>query len=300
MKDAPPFVSVIVPVRNRMEKLRQCLDALGRQSYPKDRYEIIVVDNDSSQDLQAICAGCGGVVYVKEPGIGSYAARNAGIRASKGDVIAFTDSDCIPSRGWLACGVRDLIALDCDIIGGRVEYFPSSNEKLNIFEIFEEVRLSLARQEAFVKGNSAVTANVITHRASFERTGLYDSSLRSLGDIVWANQAVKKGLKLKYSADAVVYHSRRNTRRDVVLKVKRAASGTQNLKLRQGQWKSAIYDLGWESPLSPSILRFALFCPRIRGFAKRFWFVVLTYHCSLVATAERIKVSLGGPVFRGD
>ena len=300
IKDDPPFVSVIVPARNRVEKLQKCLQALSAQSYPKTRYEVIVVDNDSTQDLPSVCAGDDGVVYVKELGIGSYAARNTGIRASKGSVIALTDSDCIPSPEWLACGVRDLIALDCDIVGGRVEFLPSSLAELNIFEIFEEARFSLAQQHVFVKYNSVVTANVITYRVSFEKAGLFNSSLRALGDMEWANRAVAKGLILKYSADAVVHHPRRSTYRDILLKIKRDAGGTQQFRLRQKQWKLAIYELYWTSPVSPDVFRLVLLCPSIRGFVKRVQFAVLAYHCSLVATIERIKVSLGRPVFRGD
>ena len=227
-------------------------------------------------------------------------ARNTGIKASQGSIIALTDSDCIPASEWLTCGVHDLVSLDCDIIGGRIELFPSSHEGLNIFEILEEIRFKLDLQDVFVKSNSAVTANVITYRVSFEKVGLYDSSLRSLGDIDWANRAVAKGLSLKYSADAFVYHPRRSTYRDILLKTKREAGATQHFKLRQKQWKGAVYDMLWKSPLSPDTLRLVLHCPGVRGFVQRLRFAVVVYHCSVVATIERIKVTLGGPVFRGD
>ncbi len=93
-----PFVSVIIPVYNDAGRLRICLAALHKQTYDSDRYEIIVIDNgsDPSPVMDNLKVEFDNVVYDQELTPGSYAARNKGITIAKGDVIAFTDADCIP------------------------------------------------------------------------------------------------------------------------------------------------------------------------------------------------------------
>ncbi len=105
------FVSVIVPHLNDYENLDACLTLLGAQSFPGDRTEVIVADNGSSRGLDAVRAIVGTrgrVIEVAERGAGP--ARNAGVRASRGDAIAFIDSDCRPDPRWLEEGLNELTA----------------------------------------------------------------------------------------------------------------------------------------------------------------------------------------------
>jgi glycosyltransferase involved in cell wall biosynthesis len=94
-------VSVVIPVCNGASTLGDCLRALCRQSFGKDAYEIIVVD-DGSKDASARVAAEFGVRIIVQANAGAPAARNVGIRAARGRWVAFTDADAVPSRGWLA------------------------------------------------------------------------------------------------------------------------------------------------------------------------------------------------------
>ncbi|MFW6275223.1 MAG: glycosyltransferase, partial [bacterium] len=94
------YVSVIIPVYNDGERLKKCLTALAQQTYPQKNFEIIVVDNDSDDDIKAICKSFR-VKYLKEVKKGSASSRNKGLNFAKGDIIASTDSDCIPDKNWL-------------------------------------------------------------------------------------------------------------------------------------------------------------------------------------------------------
>src|SRR3972149_2192306 len=87
-------VSVIIPFYNDSENLLNCLEAINRQTLDSSRLEIIVVDNGSSQDIESVVKIFPAVNILYEPKEGSYAARNKGILNSKGDILAFTDSDC--------------------------------------------------------------------------------------------------------------------------------------------------------------------------------------------------------------
>ncbi len=96
-----PAVSVIVPVYNADDMIGECIEALLAQDYPKDRYEIIIVDNDSTDGTAAVIKRYP-VKYVLEDEIHtSYAARNAGARHAKGEALAFCDADQIAGRAWL-------------------------------------------------------------------------------------------------------------------------------------------------------------------------------------------------------
>jgi len=90
-------VSVVLPVFNDRQWLETCLEALEHQTYPKDCYEVVVVDNASTVDLKGLVARFQQAHYCYEQKPGSYAARNKGLLTAIGKIIAFTDSDCIPA-----------------------------------------------------------------------------------------------------------------------------------------------------------------------------------------------------------
>jgi glycosyltransferase involved in cell wall biosynthesis len=94
-------ISVIVPCYNQERYLARCLASLQNQTLSRDRYEVILVDNLSEDGSAAIARTDPGVIIVEESKRGSYAARNAGARIAKGNILAFTDSDCEVAPTWL-------------------------------------------------------------------------------------------------------------------------------------------------------------------------------------------------------
>ena len=106
-----PFVSVIVPTHNRADQLTDALNALWRQRYPVDRYEVIVIDDGSEDDTPAVIermapqAPCR-VVQQRTTGIGAAAARNLGMRLATGAIMAHTDDDCRVPETWIEAGVE--------------------------------------------------------------------------------------------------------------------------------------------------------------------------------------------------
>ncbi|MFT4283155.1 MAG: glycosyltransferase family A protein, partial [Candidatus Woesearchaeota archaeon] len=98
------LVSVIIPVHNDSYRLKKCLTALKYQDYRN--YEVLLIDNNSKENIKKICKEYSFVKYFKEEKKGSYSARNKGISNSNGEIIAFTDSDCIPNKDWLSEGVK--------------------------------------------------------------------------------------------------------------------------------------------------------------------------------------------------
>ena len=106
-----PYISVVIPTYNRASILPYLFDALGKQVYPAARMEAIVVDNSSSDDTEAVVmrwrqALPFPLTFHRKENRGPAASRNVGAMLARGEIIGFTDSDCVPSPGWLRAAAR--------------------------------------------------------------------------------------------------------------------------------------------------------------------------------------------------
>ncbi|MBD8061603.1 glycosyltransferase [Oceanitalea stevensii] len=228
---AQPKVSVVVPVRDD-PRLSSCLDALGRQSYPAELVEVIVADNGDDPAVRALVDARPGVRYVAEPAGGSYTARNAAVLVSTGDVLAFTDSDCLPEPGWLEQAVRGL-ADGADIVAGHVAVYARDAARPHPVEAYELVH-AFPQQTYVSRSGASVTANMCTTRAAFDATGPFRSELRSGADIEWAQRANRLGLRTVYCADAVVHHPARDSYAALRTKLRRVIAGRHERDVLDG------------------------------------------------------------------
>lgn len=157
-----PHVSVIVPVRDRRDEVVDLLNALAQQSY-RD-FELIVVDDGSTDDSAALAEAESrfAVRVLRQQGAGAVAARTAGVALSDAPVLAFTDSDCIPSPDWLAAGVAHIDA-DFDVAMGHTHAIRPRR---------------LLERSLHVEDNGLYpTCNVFYSRAAFDAAGGFDAAL---------------------------------------------------------------------------------------------------------------------------
>lgn len=225
---ALPRVSVIVPVYNDVVRLRRCLAALARQSYPADRYDVLVVDNGSTEDLAPAVPDVAGFRLLREERPGSYAARNTGLAATDAELLAFTDSDCLPMDDWLEAGVRALtVDPTVDAVGGRILLTFRSGGPVSPAEHFEAV--TGFPQERYVREMSfAATANLFVRRAALDRVGPFDEQLKSGGDVEFGKRLTAGGGRLRYDAGPVVEHPARHTWGQLRIKTVRVAQGVSD------------------------------------------------------------------------
>lgn len=229
-----PFVSVIVPVHNDLEGLIQCLCALEQQSYSGSDYEVIVVDNNSDEDIEGVVARFERARLVYEGRQGSYAARNRGVLQAQGEVLAFTDADCVPERDWLRKGVERLQADPrCGLVGGKVVFTYRDPDRPSAAELYDSSHY-LDQEKYIRQGNYAATANALTFRRVFEKVGLFDASLKSGGDTEWGRRVAAHGYRLCYAEEAQVRHPARHSFRALREKMLRVQEGTLREKLKEG------------------------------------------------------------------
>lgn len=296
-------VSVIIPVRNNIAGLRTCLAALHQQTYPAEQFEIIVVDNGSTEDVRILQPEFPRVIFLSDAGPGSYSARNRGLKAAQGRVIAFTDSDCIPDPTWVENGVHAIATNGATILGGDVVFLDAADRSINACEVLEVIASGLPNIKHLIETRGfAPTANVFTTRAFVNRVGEFDATLKSGGDTEWAHRAKAKGEKLAFAEGVVVRHPRRSTFDALALKYKRQVGGGVNLLRRKNPsaFKILLHVLTL-SPLDPRTYLVAIIAPQLRGhgLGLRLRFFGVALAMSAVLTAEKIRVLSGGDANRG-
>ena len=253
-----PFVSVIVPVFNDAERLKTCLDALEAQTYPKNLYEVIVVDNasDEGQDIQGVVAQFSQAIAAFEGQPGSYAARNQGISLAKGEVIAFTDADCIPCHQWIEAGVNCLRDPHCGLVAGEIEIFFKDPSCPTSTELYESVA-AFHQKRWLEKEHWGATANLFTLKQVIKQVGNFDATLKSAGDLEWGNRVATFGYKQVYSKEACVTHPARSSLKEVYTKHLRVIGGLYELQNKnyQSQFlKSLAFILLFASSIIPPCL----------------------------------------------
>jgi len=199
------LISVIVPTHNNSQELMSLLPLLCDQNSSEFDYEIIIVNNLSTDSTKAVC-GKFPVKYVEENTIqSSYAARNKGISISKGEVYVFIDSDCTPTLNWLNNLVQCMKINNADMVGGSVVFY----EDKSISGIYDSIT-NIQMRETILNRNAALTANLLITKETIYDAGLFDSQAISGGDITTTYLATQKGHKLVYCDNAIVYHPTRS------------------------------------------------------------------------------------------
>jgi GT2 family glycosyltransferase len=221
-------VSVIVPHFEDLANLGLCLDALDAQTF-RD-FETVVADNASpagTAAVEAVIAGRATLVIAHERGAG--AARNTGVAAAKGAILAFTDADCVPSPGWLAAGVAALAG--ADLVGGAMRVSFADEAAPTPVEAFE--RVFAFDNRGYVEGKGfSVTANLFTRRDVFDKVGGFRAHVSEDAD--WCLRARDAGYRIAYAPDAIVTHPARRTWEQLTRKWERLVRESAALHTARG------------------------------------------------------------------
>ncbi|UMZ74718.1 glycosyltransferase [Natranaerofaba carboxydovora] len=198
-----PTVSIIIPVYNDSKAIYNTLTKLEEQNYPKENYEIIVVDNGSTDDTVKVVEKFENVSLLFEHfNLSSpYSARNRGIEKARGDIIVLLDSTCFPSKNWLLAGVSCLYNKGADIVGGEVAFDFGNN--ITAGKIYDSIT-NIKMRESILEKQVAKTANLFIKKEVFDEVGKFPEGVRSGADVRWTRKAVTQGCKMVYCEKAYV------------------------------------------------------------------------------------------------
>ena len=196
--EVPPLISVIIPAFNEEKNIRQLLLGLAHQVQPSGSFEVLLVNNGSTDGTLNVVRG------LKFPGNyklriidelkkSSYAARNLGVQESvRSQYVVFIDADCLPRKDWLCKGIQTMEDLNADLVGGHVEFKfsdrPSSAEMVDSFT-------NLQMQHGIEVGGYCRTANLFVKRSVFDTIGLF-REVQSGEDIRWTKKQLTPVLGL--------------------------------------------------------------------------------------------------------
>ena len=202
-----PFVSVIVPVYNGLQTIAACIESLLAQEYPRELYEIIVVDNNSTDSTDKTVQRYSVTLLYELTLQTPAAARNRGIQAARGDILAFIDADCIASSTWLQLLVAPLVDPVVGAVSGSIEGYQPQPLVEQFFDTLKPYAVD--SEQRFVP---LLTGNMACRRSLVEQLGLFDEHLSTAEDLDlgWRIQATA-GKRIVYQPEALVHHKYRST-----------------------------------------------------------------------------------------
>ena len=205
--DELPFVSVVIPAYNASRTVVDCVRSVFDQDYPRDRFEVIVVDNNSVDGTDRAAREAGAVVCYETEYQSPEAARNQGVRAARGEIIAFTDSDCVIDSDWLT---RIVSPFSNPSIGGVVGAILDGESNTLVEEITH--RLAPFRPITVDGLAATLTCNSAFRRSVVQQLGYFDETLFTSADVDlgWRIQ-LSSDYRIVYDMAARVVHHHRTS-----------------------------------------------------------------------------------------
>lgn len=232
MEESKFNVSVIVPVYNNKRGITKFLKSLLNQNYNKDLFEIIIVDNGSTDGTVENIKQFDVTLLLEHNKLRSpYSARNRGIEKASGNIIALLDSTCIPKENWLSEGVRCFHKEKADIVGGNIIFrYDGKKTAAKMFDAITNVKMKQSIEERKI----AKTGNLFIRREVFNIIGLFPEGIRSGGDVRWTRKASSAGFKIVFCKDASVNYPAKPLRK-LIKKQWRVGLGQPGIWLEEGE-----------------------------------------------------------------
>lgn len=219
------LITVIIPVWNDEKRISLCLDALHKQSIGVDSFEVIVVDNASTDGTSEALKAYPWITVLYEPEPGSYGARNRAINDASGEYLAFTDSDCIPAQTWLeACLACAQKHPGFGVVAGDVTFFEATEASVEQSAIDFETMFSMDQKINSQNGVS-ITANFFVQRKTVHHFGGFNQKLKSGGDHELSKRIYDSGRAVIFCQEGYVAHPARNIN-ELLIKRRRVIGGS--------------------------------------------------------------------------
>jgi cellulose synthase/poly-beta-1,6-N-acetylglucosamine synthase-like glycosyltransferase len=219
-RSSEPAVSIIVPVLNGEGTISTLLESLLRLKYPKDRLDFQVVDGNSTDKTMEVVKQFP-VKLVTQNGTGLNAARNTGLRNSKSEIVAFTDSDCVVPEDWVQHIVENFKETRVGCVGGSIKGYDgdflseyADNSFMPVLRIFKkhEVLDSVKLLQRYPAG-----CNMAFRREALEAAGGFDESIRhAFDEDELVERVCKSGYKMALDPNCLILHKHRTSLKELL------------------------------------------------------------------------------------
>lgn len=235
-----PEYSVVVPAYQAEDVVGDCVKALNAQNTPRERYEIIVVDDGSTDNTAAVAREAGADQVIVCPHRGPAAARNTGVAESSGEIVLFTDADCAPTLNWIE---RIAAPFQDHAIDGTKGTYQTRQRSLvaRFVQLEYEDKYDKMRGQAYI--DFVDTYSAAYRRRVFEQGEGFDPAfpLPANEDIEFSYRLARLGHKLVFVPEAVVFHHHTDT-----------IAGYLRRKYHVGFWRVRMYRLHPNKAISDS------------------------------------------------
>ncbi|MFC6723324.1 glycosyltransferase [Halobium palmae] len=217
-----PFVSVIVPAYNDEEGIRRTLESVTAQTYPNECYEVLAIDNNSTDDTKAVIRGfCEQYpqtveLLVEEQKQGPPAARNKGLEHASGSIIAFIDADMTVDETWLESLADTMQRNEWDYMGCNVEITLEDGRE-TLTGKYNQI-FGFPMKKYIENAQFAGTGCLVVRRTVFDEVGVFDSRLEFSGDREFGDRVYRAGFDQHFQPDITMYHPARASLRDMLAK----------------------------------------------------------------------------------
>lgn len=202
--------SIVIPTYCRHQRLMHCLGAIAQIDYPRNRFEVIVVDDGSEPALEPSVTQHGGlqIRFIRQANAGPANARNTGAKQAQGEFLVFTDDDCIPTADWLRQLDAHIAQSPDTLIGGRTlnalpENLYSTASQLLIDYLYEYYNVRLGQATFFTSNNFAVSACCFRDLGGFDVT----FPLAAAEDREFCDRWLHHGRTMSYAPKMQVNHA---------------------------------------------------------------------------------------------
>jgi glycosyltransferase involved in cell wall biosynthesis len=210
MMETTPFVSVVVATYNREKMLGECIDSLFSQTYLKDRYEVIIINDGSHDGTEGVLleyqkkAPCG-FKWFSQPNSGQTVAFNRGIENSGGEIVCITGDDCLADKRWVENLVRGYTSEEVGGVGGIIEGIGTNS----LLERYLKKNMFFSQENginvAIIGGNSSFRKHVLDEVSGF------DTFFRHGQDTEICMRIRELGYRFMLAKDAIILHRHKET-----------------------------------------------------------------------------------------